>query len=66
MAKGYSYIMTNPCLKDMVKIGYATDAEARRKQLNTTMRLPRLLRWLGNLRNIRMFQVHRSLHTMEN
>ena len=33
---GYIYIMTNPCLKDMVKIGYATDVEARRKQLSTT------------------------------
>ena len=28
--------MTNPALKDMVKIGYATDVEARRKQLSTT------------------------------
>ncbi len=36
MAKGYIYIMTNPCLKDMVKIGYATDVEERRKQLSTT------------------------------
>ena len=36
MAKGYIYIMTNPGLKDMVKIGYATDVEARRKQLSTT------------------------------
>lgn len=27
MAKGYIYIMTNPCLKDMVKIGYATNVE---------------------------------------
>lgn len=36
MAKGYIYIMTNPCLKNMVKIGYATDVEARRKQLSTT------------------------------
>ena len=25
--------MTNPALKDMVKIGFATDVEARRKQL---------------------------------
>ena len=24
MAKGYIYIMTNPALKDMVKIGYAS------------------------------------------
>lgn len=36
MAKGYIYIMTNPCLKDMVKIGYAVDVEVRRKQLSTT------------------------------
>lgn len=36
MPKGYIYIMTNPCLKNMVKIGYATDVEARRKQLSTT------------------------------
>lgn len=33
---GYIYIMTNPALKDMVKIGYATDVEARRQQLSTT------------------------------
>ena len=36
MAKGYIYIMTNPALKDMVKIGFATDVESRRKQLSTT------------------------------
>ena len=36
MAKGFIYIMTNPALKDMVKIGYATDVEQRRKQLSTT------------------------------
>ncbi len=36
MAKGYIYIMTNPALKDMVKIGFATNVEARRKQLSTT------------------------------
>ena len=36
MAKGYIYIMTNPCLNNMVKIGYATDVEERRKQLSTT------------------------------
>ena len=36
MSKGYIYIMTNPCLKNMVKIGYAADVEARRKQLSTT------------------------------
>lgn len=35
-SKGYIYIMTNPALKDMVKIGYATDVEARRQQLSTT------------------------------
>lgn len=28
--------MTNPCLHDMVKIGYASDVEVRRKQLSTT------------------------------
>ena len=28
--------MTNPCLQNMVKIGYATDVEERRKQLSTT------------------------------
>ncbi len=36
MTKGYIYIMTNPALKDMVKIGYATNVEVRRKQLSTT------------------------------
>ena len=36
MAKGYIYIMTNPALKDMVKIGYASDVEIRRQQLSTT------------------------------
>lgn len=36
MAEGFIYIMTNPALKGMVKIGYATDVEARRKQLSTT------------------------------
>lgn len=34
--KGYIYIMTNPALIDMVKIGYATNVEERRKQLSTT------------------------------
>ena len=34
--KGYIYIMTNPALHDMVKIGYATNVEARRQQLSTT------------------------------
>ena len=36
MAKGYIYIMTNPGLNGMVKIGYATNVETRRKQLSTT------------------------------
>ena len=27
MAKGCIYIMTNPCLANMVKIGYAADVE---------------------------------------
>ena len=36
MPRGFIYIMTNVALKDMVKIGYATDVEARRKQLSTT------------------------------
>ena len=36
MGKGFIYIMTNPALKDMVKIGFATDVETRRKQLSTT------------------------------
>lgn len=36
MAKGYIYIMTNPALKDMVKIGYSVDVEKRRKDLSTT------------------------------
>lgn len=36
MAKGYIYIMTNPSLSNMVKIGYAKDVEVRRKQLSTT------------------------------
>ena len=33
---GYIYIMTNPALRDMVKIGFATDVEQRRQQLSTT------------------------------
>ena len=36
MSKGYIYIMTNPALQNMVKIGYATDVEVRRQQLSTT------------------------------
>ncbi len=34
--KGYIYIMTNPGIPNMVKIGYATDVEKRRKQLSST------------------------------
>ncbi|MBR4474437.1 MAG: GIY-YIG nuclease family protein [Oscillospiraceae bacterium] len=33
---GYIYIMTNPALHDMVKIGYASNVEQRRQQLSTT------------------------------
>ena len=33
---GYIYIMTNPALVNMVKIGYAQNVEERRKQLSTT------------------------------
>ena len=36
MPQGYIYIMTNPGLRDMVKIGFSTDVEERRKQLSTT------------------------------
>lgn len=36
MAKGYIYIMTNPALHNMVKIGYSKDVERRRKELSTT------------------------------
>lgn len=36
MGNGYIYIMTNPCLQGMVKIGYATDVEKRRKELSGT------------------------------
>lgn len=35
-AKRYIYIMANLCLQNMVKIGYATEVEERRKQLSTT------------------------------
>lgn len=34
--KGYIYIMTNPALIDMVKIGCTKDVEQRRKDLSTT------------------------------
>lgn len=33
MSHGYIYIMTNPALPNMVKIGYAKDVDQRRKQL---------------------------------
>lgn len=33
---GYIYIMTNPGLPNMVKIGFAKDVESRRQQLSTT------------------------------
>lgn len=33
---GYIYIMTNPGIPDMVKIGFANDVEARRKSLSNT------------------------------
>ena len=36
MGKGYIYIMTNQALRGMVKIGFATDVEVRRRQLSTT------------------------------
>lgn len=36
MAKGCIYIMTNKALKNIVKIGFATDVEKRRKQLSKT------------------------------
>lgn len=35
MAIGYIYIMTNPALKNMVKIGHSKDVEKRRKELST-------------------------------
>lgn len=36
MAKGYIYVMTNPALHNMVKIGYSKDVEERRRKLSTT------------------------------
>lgn len=36
MPKGYIYIMTNPALRHMVKIGYAKDVDERCKKLSTT------------------------------
>lgn len=40
MAKGYIYIMTNPALKNMVKIGYSTDVEKRRQDLSHSTSIP--------------------------
>lgn len=36
MSKGYIYIMTNPFLQGVVKIGYTDNVEKRRKQLSST------------------------------
>lgn len=36
MANGFIYIFTNPALSGMVKIGFATNVEKRRKELSTT------------------------------
>lgn len=36
LPKGCIYIMTNPCLQGMVKIGYAEDVNKRKEQLSTT------------------------------
>ena len=37
---GYIYIMTNPVMPGLVKIGYATDAEKRRKELSHASGVP--------------------------
>ena len=37
---GYIYILTNPAIKDYVKIGYATDVDQRVKELNSSPGLP--------------------------
>ena len=37
---GVIYILTNPSFPDYVKIGYATDIEARLKQLNRSEAIP--------------------------
>lgn len=37
MEKGYIYIMTNPGLPNMVKIGYTNNLEERRRQLSTSL-----------------------------
>lgn len=36
MSKGYIYIFTNSALNGMVKIGFASDVERRRRELSTT------------------------------
>lgn len=67
MTKGYIYIMTNPCLQNMVKIGYATDVEIRRKQLSTTA-LPykyeiyAIYETSGNLEDKKLHQLIDSLN----
>ena len=38
--KGYVYILTNPSFPEYVKIGYATNLEARIKQLNRSETIP--------------------------
>ena len=40
MATGYIYIMTNPSFEEYVKIGYATDVEQRRNDLNSSSAVP--------------------------
>ena len=37
---GYIYILTNPAIKDYVKIGYATNVEQRLKELNSSEGIP--------------------------
>ena len=37
---GFIYIMTNPAMKGLIKIGYATDAEKRRKELSHASGVP--------------------------
>lgn len=39
-SKGYIYILTNPSFPEYVKIGYATDVEARVKDLNNSSAIP--------------------------
>lgn len=37
---GYIYIMTNPGMNDLIKIGYAADPEKRRKELSSSSGVP--------------------------